>query len=73
MYIELTVLDHNKENSLVNEPNKCLKLTSCTLFLNLMKIKLKKINKIKCFSDLPTQIFLPLKQETGLLFFLALL
>jgi hypothetical protein len=34
--------------------------------------KIKKINKIKCFSDLPTLFFLPLKQETGLLFFLAL-
>jgi hypothetical protein len=26
----------------------------------------KKIDEIKCFSDLPTLIFLPLKQKTGL-------
>ena len=64
-----TVLVHNKkQNSLVNEPNKCLRLT---LFLNFNENEIKKINKIKCFSDLPTLIFLPVKQETGLLFFLA--
>jgi hypothetical protein len=30
----------------------------------------KGINKIKCFSDLITLIFLPLKQETGLFIYL---
>jgi alkyl hydroperoxide reductase subunit AhpC len=37
--------------------------------LELYENEIKIFNKIKCFSDLPTLIFLPLKQETGLLFF----
>jgi hypothetical protein len=41
--------------------------------LEFYKNEIKKFNKIKCFSDLPTLIFLPLKQETGFLFFGALL
>jgi hypothetical protein len=47
---------HKKQNSFVYEPNKCLK---CTLFLNLMKTKLKKNNEIKCFFR-PTYFFVGL-------------
>jgi hypothetical protein len=52
-----------KQNSLVYEPNKCLKCTLLKCSWTYKKNKKKKMNKIKCFSDLPTLIYFAF--ETG--------